>query len=98
MSNPEEYPFKPSPLPPVGTANDKMMYIWMTDYVANSAAVVYQKAGLLSFNITDDMVCTSHYLCVHERGREREREREKEREREREREREEKRREREEII
>ena len=72
MTNPEEYPFKPSPLPPVsdGDYSDKMTYVWMTDYVANSAAVVYQKAGLMSYTITDDMVC----MCVcGERERERER-------------------------
>ena len=69
MSDPEEYPFAPSPLPPVSghDYSEKMMYVWMTDYVANSAAVVYQKAGLMSYTITDDMV---------ERERERERERE----------------------
>ena len=33
------------------------MYLWMTDYVANTASAVYQKAGILSFTISDDMVC-----------------------------------------
>ena len=58
VSDPEEYPFAPSPLPPVSghDYSEKMMYVWMTDYVANSAAVVYQKAGLMSYTITDDMV------------------------------------------
>ena len=68
VSDPEEYPFKPSPLPPVSDADtNKMVYAWMTDYVANSAAVVYQKAGLLSYTITDDMVCVCVCVCVHAR-------------------------------
>ena len=69
MSDPEEYPFQPSPLPPVSSHDysEKMMYVWMTDYVANSAAVVYQKAGLMSYTITDDMVCVCVYVrvCMH---------------------------------
>ena len=66
MSDPEEYPFQPSPLPPVSghDYSEKMMYVWMTDYVANSAAVVYQKAGLMSYTITDDMVCACVHVCV----------------------------------
>ena len=64
VSDPEEYPFAPSPLPPVSghDYSEKMMYVWMTDYVANSAAVVYQKAGLMSYTITDEMVCV--FVCV----------------------------------
>ena len=66
VSDPEEYPFAPSPLPPVSghDYSEKMMYVWMTDYVANSAAVVYQKAGLMSYTITDDMVCATVYVSV----------------------------------
>ena len=74
VSDPEEYPFAPSPLPPVSghDYSEKMMYVWMTDYVANSAAVVYQKAGLMSYTITDDMVCATvyvyaYYVCVNVR-------------------------------
>ena len=29
-----------------------MAYVWLTDYVVNSAGLVYQKAGRLSKNIT----------------------------------------------
>ena len=67
VSDPEEYPFAPSPLPPVSghDYSEKMMYVWMTDYVANSAAVVYQKAGLMSYTITDDMVCATQCMCMY---------------------------------
>lgn len=65
MTDPVEYPFTPSPLPPVSIAGgNKMVYLWMTDYVANTASAVYQKAGILSFTISDDMhgviICTKN--------------------------------------
>lgn len=56
--DPEEYHFRPSQLPAVSSIDDdKMVFAWITDYVVNSAAAVYQKAGVLSYTITDDMVC-----------------------------------------
>lgn len=62
--DPEEYPFRPSQLPTVSSVDDdKMMFAWLTDYVVNSAAAVYQKAGLLSYTITDDMVCIHMHDC-----------------------------------
>ena len=39
--------------------NDKMMYLWVTDYIANTAAVVYQQAGILQVTVTPDMVIYS---------------------------------------
>ena len=56
IPNPVDVPFSPPPLPAI-TAYDKMMYLWLTDYLANSAGVVYQKAGVLQYTITPDMVC-----------------------------------------
>ena len=47
----------PSPLPPI-TSSSKMVYVWLTDYVANSAASVYQMAGVLEYTVTPDMVNT----------------------------------------
>ena len=47
----------PSPLPPI-TSSSKMVYVWLTDYVANSAAFVYQTAGVLEYTVTPDMVNT----------------------------------------
>ena len=55
VSDPVEAPFSPSPLPPLSTT-DKMMYFWLTDYVANTAGLVYQKAGYLTYKITPDIV------------------------------------------
>lgn len=52
-------PFSPSPLPslpPSEQAECRMVYLWATDYVANTAALVYMKAGLLRYNVTPDMV------------------------------------------
>ena len=44
----------PAPLPAI-SSTDRMMYVWFTDYVANTAGAVYQAAGVLSYNVTPDM-------------------------------------------
>ena len=52
---PVEAPMSAEPIPaPTGT--DKMMYVWLTDYVANTAGYVYTIAGQLAYNVTPDMV------------------------------------------
>ena len=55
-TDPVEVPFSPLPLPPVADTSSKMAYVWITDYVANTAGLVYQKAGKLQYKITPDMV------------------------------------------
>ncbi|KAG7243006.1 hypothetical protein INR49_016772 [Caranx melampygus] len=52
---PSEPPFLPAPfsLPP---QNNNMLYIGMSTFTINSAGFVYNRAGVLSLNITDDMI------------------------------------------
>lgn len=33
-----------------------MMYVWLTEYVADSAGFVYQQAGIMNYNVTANMV------------------------------------------
>ena len=59
MTDPEEAPFTPPPLPslpPSSEAECRMVYLWVTDYLANTAAMVYMQAGYLQYNVTPDMV------------------------------------------
>ena len=55
LSHPTEAPFSPPPLPPI-TDTAKMMYIWLSEYVVNTAGLVYHETGFLVYNITPDMV------------------------------------------
>ena len=55
LSHPTEAPFSPPPLPPI-TDTAKMMYIWLSEYVVNTAGLVYHETGFLAYNITPDMV------------------------------------------
>ena len=55
ISDPKEAPFTPSPLPNVSSVN-AMVYVWLTDYLVNSAGFVYQSAGKLTYTITPDQV------------------------------------------
>lgn len=52
---PKEAPFSPTPLPPE-SESDKMAYIWLTDYVVNTAGLVYQEAGILNETVTPSML------------------------------------------
>ena len=54
-SHPQEVSFSPVTLPAIGKT-DRMLYIWLTTYIANTAGVVYQKAGILQVQITPDEV------------------------------------------
>lgn len=44
------------PVLPAVSQTDKMIYVWLTDYVADTAGFVYQKGGELAYNVTPDMV------------------------------------------
>ena len=57
ISDPEDPPFSPPPLPSLGNGiNEQMISIWISDYVANTAGLVYHKAGILNYNITPDAI------------------------------------------
>ena len=66
-TSPAEAPFSPSPLPPESEST-KMAYLWMTDYVINTAGLVYQQSGVLNETITPSMVgltnCKSVFAYV----------------------------------
>ena len=53
--NHQEAPFTPNPLPAVNDTG-KMMYVWLTEYMADTAGFVYQQAGQLNYNVTPSMV------------------------------------------
>ena len=52
-NNPQEAPFSPPALPGV-QATDRMMYLWLSDYMADTAGYVYQKAGLMQYELTPE--------------------------------------------
>lgn len=52
-------PFSPPLLPPLPTSGDsigKMVFLWLTDYMANTAALVYMRLGTLSYSVTPELV------------------------------------------
>lgn len=55
VPKPVEAPVTPPTLPAI-SKTDKMVYVWLTDYVADTAGYVYQVAGKLAYNVTPDMV------------------------------------------
>lgn len=55
IADPTEAPFSPPPLPSPSTST-AMLYVWLTDYVANTAGYVYQSSGFMKYNITPDLV------------------------------------------
>lgn len=55
IAHPAEAPFSPPPLPPFNDTS-QMMYIWLTDYVVNTAGLVYHDSGFLAYNVTPSMV------------------------------------------
>ena len=57
ISNHQEAPFTPNPLPAVNDTG-KMMYVWLTEYMADTAGFVYQQAGQLNYNVTPSVVST----------------------------------------
>lgn len=52
---PKEAPFSPAPLP-TDSESAKMVYIWVTDYLLNTAGLVYQDAGILNETVTPSKV------------------------------------------
>lgn len=43
--------------------HNRMVYFAISDYVFNTASLVYHEAGYLNFSITDDMVRMVTELC-----------------------------------
>ena len=54
-SHPQEFSFSPFPLPAI-QKTDRMLYIWMSTYIANTAVATYQKAGMLQMRITPELI------------------------------------------
>lgn len=57
---PKEAPFSPAPLPP-DSKPAKMACVWVTDYILNTAGLVYQDAGILNETVTPSMVSYFSY-------------------------------------
>ncbi|XP_065839498.1 bactericidal permeability-increasing protein-like [Oscarella lobularis] len=63
--DPSEPPFQPPSLPPANAvASFSMLSVWITDYVANTAGFVYQKAGLLQINVTQSTIPNSPFISL----------------------------------
>lgn len=58
---PKEAPFSPALLPPYYSKSPKMAYVWVTDYLLNTAGLVYQNAGILNETVTPSMVSYLSY-------------------------------------
>ena len=54
-AHPTEAPFSPPPLPGVSETN-RMTYFWLSEYMANTASYVYQKAGAFKHTLTPENV------------------------------------------
>lgn len=54
-TDPKEAPFSPVSLP-ADSESAKMAYVWLTDYVFNTAGLVYQDAGFLNETVTPSML------------------------------------------
>ena len=57
-AKPQEAPISPVSLPSIGPTT-RMLYIWLTTYIANTAGIVYNDAGILKVRITPDEVPAS---------------------------------------
>lgn len=55
IAKPTEAPFSPPSLPPINDTCE-MMYVWLTEYVVNTAGLVYHEAGFLAYNVTPNKV------------------------------------------
>ena len=49
-------PFSPPTLPPVQVEGGRMLYIWLTDYIPNTAGYVLQQSGWLEYTITPKLI------------------------------------------
>ena len=67
-AHPTEAPFSPPPLPGV-SETDRMTYFWLSEYMANTASYVYQKAVAFKHTLTLHGECQggSHW-CLLQRG------------------------------
>ena len=48
-----------------------MLYVWLSQYIADSAGFVYQSAGILNYNVTPDMVncyVSGLMICYNSKG------------------------------
>ena len=52
--DPTDAPFSPPVLPDINSTN-QMIYVWLTEYIANTAGLVYHNVGFFVYNITPDM-------------------------------------------
>lgn len=60
IAKPVEAPCVAPALPPASTVDDsKMMYVWVSTYVPNTAAFVYQEAGILTYTLTPNSTIVS---------------------------------------
>ena len=50
-----QIPFSPAAFPPV-QVDGRMMYMWLSDYMLNSAGYVFQQTGLLQYTITPKLI------------------------------------------
>ncbi|XP_069740900.1 bactericidal permeability-increasing protein-like [Narcine bancroftii] len=57
----KEPPFKPPPISLPHESNS-MLYLGISDFLANSAGFVYHEAGILQKSITDDMIPSSSFI------------------------------------
>ena len=55
LADPTDAPFSPPVLPDINNTN-QMIYVWLTEYIANTAGLVYHNVGFFAYNITPDMV------------------------------------------
>ena len=56
IDDPREPPFHPQPMPPHTNVTDKMIYLYISDYVINSAAYAAYLSGKLVYTVTPDLV------------------------------------------
>ena len=54
-------PFTPAPFPPVKT-DGRMLYVWLSDYILNSAGYVLQQTGILHYTITPKLIPKGSFL------------------------------------
>ena len=52
--DPQPPPFQPPTIPPFGKQRDRMMYLYITDYVVNAGFYAAFRTGNMSFNVTED--------------------------------------------
>ena len=67
VANPfADAPFLPPPLPEISSnTTDKMLYLWITDHVANTAGYIFQKGNALKYNIKPDIVSAQYSTWRH---------------------------------